>query len=214
MSRKLVDGKVPIPHPDADKGGRKSILELDDALEERILNALKIGSSVGTAAAFNGLSYEVIRNWVLKGKEFPESRYGAFIQNVQKAIAEWELRDIAVIDRHANGRPAEFLMEPARDNKGNVVWEVLPTHKTAGKPIMVVARDDEGRPIIKSQEIKSDWRAAMERMSRRMPRYWARTDKNDIDGVLTLDNKKADSKEAMTFDERVAQAMKKLEEDV
>lgn len=221
MSRRIVDGKLPVPSPKANKGGVKSLLELNDELESKILSALRLGTSVGTAGAFNGISYETLRQWVLKGMEKPESRYGAFIANVKKAIAEYELRDLSVIDAHVQGRPAQYLMEPARDENGAVIWEEAPRKAKGkdpgfvGKPLMVTARDGDGRPILKASEIKSDWRAAMERMSRRLPRYWARRDENfDADGILTPDNKKADSKEALSFEQKVKQARDQLEDDV
>ena len=204
--RRIVAGKQIV----VDEGGRQSMLELDDDIEGRILNALRIGASVSTATAFQGLCYDTVRYWVLRGKEDPSGRYGQFISRVHKAIAEWEMRDLSVIDAHAHGRPAQYMMDPVRDSEGNLVYE------SPGKPLMQIARDADGNPILKSEEIKSDWRAAMERMSRRMPRYWSRRDQNslEIDGVMTLDNKKADSKEAMTFDERVRAARKRVEEDI
>lgn len=211
MSRRLVDGKQPtrvIP----EKAGRTSNLELDDTIETKILNSLRIGANVNTAGAFAGVSYDALRTWVLKGKENPDSRYGAFIKKVEKAIAEHEMGDLAVIHAHANGRPAQYEMEVVRDHDGKIIYE------SPGKPLMQIARDGNDNPILKSSEIRSDWRAAMDRMSRRFPRYWSRTDLIDVqhnhDSILTLDSKKAESKEALSFEQRVEAAMKKIRADI
>jgi len=209
MSRKLIDGKHPVPRKGANPGGRPTKFEIDPDLVQRLRQAILMGAPVLTAAALNDISYDTMRSWVLKGKENPESEYGALIKILQKAIAEWEIRDLSVLDAHALGRPAEYVQE-------QVVVDGKPLFGPDGKPIMRIVTDAEGRPIIKRSEIKSDWRAAMERMARRKPKQWGARLGIDLDAVLTFDNKEKEvnPKEAMTFEQRIAEAVRELEDEV
>lgn len=210
MSRKLIDGKKPTIPEDANKGGLPPTLTPE--LIEKIAGPLRIGVRIPTAAALNDVSYETLRSWVLKGHEKPNSIYGAFIKEITRSIAKWEAGDISILHKHAFGAPAEYLMEPARDSTGGVVFGA------DGKPVMVMARDGDGRPIIKRSEVKSDWRAAAHRLERRLPKYWHRPETqptSDHDAVLTFDAKEREAKpvEALSFEQKIAGAVKKLEED-
>ena len=215
MSRKLLDGK----HPKPEKGsaaekrmhaGRPPKIEIEPDLIKRLRNAILIGAPILTAAALNDISYDTMRSWVLKGKENPDSEYGALLKILSKAVAEWEIRDLSTWDAHISGRPAQYLMQPMVNQKGEAQFD------NEGKPLMEYVRDNEGNPILQSSEIKSDWRAAMERMSRRKPRIWAQKLNVDLDAVLTFDNKEkeANPKEAQSFEERIAQAVQELEDEV
>lgn len=210
MSRKLVDGKHPVPSPGSNPGGAPSLLERDKDLPEKIRKFILMGAPVLTAAALNDVSYDTMRSWVLKAKENPESEYGALIRLIMKAVAEWEVRDLAVLDIHATGRPATYLEEPVLDKKGQ------PYIGPDGKALMKLARDKDGNPIQKTAEVKSDWRAAMERLSRRKPRTWAAKLAVDIDSVLTFDpnaEKQVDPKDNLSFEQRIATAVKELEDE-
>ncbi len=190
--------------------GRPNQLEIDPGLITKLRNAILMGAPVLTAAALNDISYETMRSWVLKGKEDPSSEYGALLKIMTKAIAEWEIRDLSAWDQHIAGRPAQYLQQPMIDEKGKPVLD------PSGKVIMEYVKDGEGRPILQQAEIKSDWRAAAERMSRRKPRSWAQRLNIDQDVVLTFDNKERDAKpeEALSFEQRIAKAVADLEEEV
>lgn len=211
MSRRLVDGKLPVKGKDANKGGAPSMIELDPSLVPKIESALRMGAPVLTAMAFNGISYDTVRLWVIKAHKEPNSIYGELFKRVERAIAEWEVKDIAVIEAHAVGRPAQYEMEVVRDKKGNIVYD------DKKKPLMQIARDKEGNPILKSPAIKSDWKAAMERMARRKPKSWSRRDQVDFnfdpDAVLTFDNKKQETKEAKSFEQSVAEAIERFDDE-
>jgi hypothetical protein len=210
MSRRLLDGKAPKPKKGSNPGGRPTKFEIDPELVKKLRNAILMGAPVLTAAALNDISYETMRAWVLNGKENPDSEYGALLKVLVKAVAEWELRDLAVLDSHSTGRPAQYAQQPVRNKKGDVV------NGPDGKPLMEYVRDGDGNPILIQSEIKSDWRAAMERLARRKPRSWATKLNIDLDAVLTFDNKEKEvnPKEAMSFEQRIAEAVRELEDEV
>jgi DNA-binding transcriptional regulator YiaG len=214
VSRKLVDGTQPKPKSkaalDRMHKGRPNKMEIDPDVIKRIRNAILMGAPVITAAALNDISYDTIRAWVLKGKEDPNSEYGALLKVIVKAVAEWEIRDLSTWDHHITGRPAQYLMQPMIDKKGQPIVD------KEGKQLMEYVRDAEGNPILQASEIRSDWRAAMERMARRKPRTWATKLNVDLDAVLTFDNKEkeANPKEALSFEQRIALAVKELEDEV
>lgn len=207
MSRRLLDGKLPERKPGSNKG-RRAILDLTPELMDQICAPLIIGAPIDTAAALRGVSYDTLRSWVIKGNTDPNSIYGVLLKRIAQSVAEWEARDLSVIEKHAQGAPPEYYMEIVKDEHGNVMYD------KNGDRIMQVAKDNEGRPIIKRPGIKSDVKAAMWRLERRKPKYWERKIQiEDAAGVLSFDNKKPETKEAMSFDEKVAQAMKKFEDE-
>lgn len=190
--------------------GRPSKLEIDPDLIKKMRNAILLGAPIVTAAALNDISYETMREWVLKGKEDPSSEYGALIRQLQKAIVEWEIRDLSAWDAHIHGRPAQYLTQ-------QVVVDGKPlTDPNTGRPVMEIVRDGEGNPVIQASEIRPDWRAAAERLARRKSKTWAKQINVDLDVVLTFDNKEREAKpaEAMSFEQRVAMAMKKWDEKI
>lgn len=210
MSRRLIDGKLPTRPKNAKKGGRPNQLEIDSDLMKRLRSAVLLGAPIVTAAALNDIDYDTMRRWVLVGKEDPASRCGELLRVLQKAVAEYEARDLSVIESHAVGRPAQYLQQQARTPEGTLLFG------PDGKPVMEYVKDAEGNVIISQSEIKSDWRAALERLSRRKPRSWAKHLNIDLDAVLTFTNeeREVNPKEALTFEQRIASAVRELEDEV
>ncbi len=163
MSRRLLDGKRPKPKPGSNQGGRPRgvagpMQPPSPETMAKIEAALRLGSPIETAFGIQDIAYSTLRQWVIAAKEHPDSEYGALLRRVQKALCEWEISDLAVIQAHAQGRPAQYLEEPITDAEGR------PERDLNGRPLMKLARDADGNPIIKNPAIKSDWRASMERM--------------------------------------------------
>lgn len=208
MSRSLVTGKHPKRPEGASKGGRPTLLTPE--LMDKICAPLRIGVRVPTAFALSDVGYDTLRDWVIKGHQAPESIYGELIKRVEKAIAEYELRDISVLETHAHGAPAEYEREVVRNPDGTVIMD-------GDKPVTQIARDGEGNPIIKRKAIQSDWRAAAERLRSRLPMFWNKG-AIDLDAPLKLSEEEksrdvSPTKETKTFKEVVAEVMKEIEED-
>lgn len=211
MSRKLVTGKQPVPSKDANKGGRKSLLELNPDLLEKIRKPLLIGMPIYTSVALQRIGHDTLNLWVTRGFAEPDSIYGEFLSMCNQGVAEWQLRDLSVIEAHAQGRPAVYEMRVARDSKGD------PIKDREGNVIMEPALDGQGNPIVKVAAIKSDWRAAVERLARRKPAIWANHEnKFDYDKIIDVNNKPKPNEghDNKTLEEMVSIAMKQAEDEV
>lgn len=173
--------------------GSGSILELTPDITGKICRAIRMGSHIDTACALNGAGYSTMREWILKAREHPDSLYGDFARAIEKAVAEAATIALATIDVHATGRPAEYLMEPVmrpleKENtivfgpNGQPIMVPVMTQKDGKEvPLMAVARDAEGNPIVKRDEVKSNWTAAAWKLERRFPLKWGRYDRSDAD---------------------------------
>lgn len=80
---------------------------------DKILQALRSGNYRETACRYAGISFQTLRNWMLKAEEHdapPE--YVEFVEAIEKAEADAEVADLALIRRAAQDQ---------RDEDGNVV---------------------------------------------------------------------------------------------
>ena len=75
-------------------------LELDPEIQTRIINFIRAGSYVETAAAAAGVDKATLYRWLKRGAEGQEP-FATFSNQVESALAEAELRDLARIDRAA-----------------------------------------------------------------------------------------------------------------
>lgn len=75
--------------PTGRPNGRPS--KRNDEIEKKILDSLRAGNYLETAARFAGITYETLNEW---RKQFPE-----FSEAVEQARAEGEVRSVAVINR-------------------------------------------------------------------------------------------------------------------
>jgi transposase len=76
-------------------------IELTDELRDLIVSALKAGNYIETAAALAGVHADTLRDWVKKGRR-GDPRYESLADDVTKAIAAAEARDLSVIGRAAS----------------------------------------------------------------------------------------------------------------
>ena len=194
MSRRLVDGKLPKPKKGSKAEakmlqGRPAEIELTPKLADKICAVLRIGAHADIAGAINGVPPSTMRYWIIKGTEDPKSLYGAFLNRIHQTIAEFEGKSLLSLNNAAMGSPAEYLMEPVKDNKGN------PVFLKDGKPLMQPVRDAEGNPIITKQEIKPDPKIIQWLLERRAAKRWGRKDHImvDLDDILNVQKDKTPS---------------------
>lgn len=140
---------------------KELIAELEDILAS--------GVYVETAAAKVGISKDTFYRWLRDAKKPKSSKLLRKLSDaVSYASAMADYNDLSVIDLHAHGASAVYEHEVVKDKDGTVCRD------KDGLPIMQIARDRTGNPIVRFAEIKSDWKAAAWKLERRSPNRWRR----------------------------------------
>ena len=100
-----------------DKGGRPT--KLTPETQKKIVDAIKAGNYMETAAAYAGINKETLHRWLKEGERAKSGKKREFSNSVQKALAEAEVRDVVTIGKAAeqNWQAAAWRLErkfPAR----------------------------------------------------------------------------------------------------
>lgn len=82
------------------KMGRPS--KLNDELQKQIVDAIRAGAYVETAAAYAGVSKVTLYDWMKKGRRDEGKKYVDFLNAVEKALAASEIRDVMTITKAAD----------------------------------------------------------------------------------------------------------------
>lgn len=88
----------------ANKRKRGQPTKLDSALENRIVEAVRAGYYLSTAARFVGVSDRSLYSWMKKGRERNTALHEQFFQAVKKAQADFELLAVSDIRQIAMGK--------------------------------------------------------------------------------------------------------------
>ena len=75
--------------------------KLTPALQQKICEAVRAGNYLQTAAAFAGVHKTTLHRWLRFGAEEQRGQYHEFAQAVEKAQADSEARDVALIAKAA-----------------------------------------------------------------------------------------------------------------
>ena len=73
--------------------------KLTPEVSDRVLQAIRAGNFQSTAARFAGIDPGAFHRWMRRGEREPRGIYGDFHDRVERALAEAEVRDIAMIER-------------------------------------------------------------------------------------------------------------------
>lgn len=116
--------------------------KLTPELQERLVAFLRAGNYVETAAACAGIHKDTFYEWCKKGRK-GEEPFAAFVEAVDKAIAESEARDVALIGKAAtvNWQAAAWRLERKMPHK----WGRHERHELTGAnggPIEMHSLDD------------------------------------------------------------------------
>jgi transposase len=84
---------------DRSKAGRPT--KLTPALQEKIVMVIRGGNYIETAAAYAGISKQTLYNWLRRGARQKSGQYREFALAVEQALAEAEMRDLALIEQAA-----------------------------------------------------------------------------------------------------------------
>lgn len=92
--------------------------KLTPELQERIVAFLRAGNYVETASACAGIHKDTFYEWCKKGRK-GEEPFATFVAAVDKAIAESEARDVALIGKAAteNWQAAAWRLERKMPHK-------------------------------------------------------------------------------------------------
>lgn len=148
MSRRLIDGQLPVRPDNIENDGRPS--KLNDELIKQICNAIMLGAYPSVAAAFCRISPSTLSNWVRAGQKDPNSKCGELLAAMQHSLAIAQIRDQQALEHFVSGRPAEY----AKDSSGKIQL------------------DGAGNPIKIREEIKPDKSAIMFKLDRRWAKTW------------------------------------------
>lgn len=100
-------GDAKKKHP----GGRPT--KLTPELQDRIVQAIRAGAYIETAAAYAGVSKDTLYQWLKRGARSKSGIYRQFSDAVEKALAEAEMRDVMLVGRAAetNWQAAAWRLE-------------------------------------------------------------------------------------------------------
>lgn len=75
--------------------------KLDPALMQRIVDLIRAGNFLEVAATAAGIHRSTLHRWLRHGKDQTRGRYRKFLTSVERAQAESESRDVALIAKAA-----------------------------------------------------------------------------------------------------------------
>lgn len=129
-------------------GGRPT--KLTPEVQRTIEQAIKANAYPETAATLAGINRETFYEWLKRGAKEESGSYREFSNAIKKALAIGQMRDLAVIDRAANG------------------YDVVKERTVSGP---------EGTTTTVEKYREFAWQAAAWRLERRYPRQWSRMER-------------------------------------
>jgi len=75
--------------------------KLTQEIQDRIVSAITAGNYLETAAAFAGIHRATLHRWLKRGAETTIGQYREFRDAVERAQAQAEIRDVAIIGQAA-----------------------------------------------------------------------------------------------------------------
>jgi predicted site-specific integrase-resolvase len=87
--------------------------KLDPAITQRLVDLVRAGNTLDTAATACGIHRTTLHRWLRHGKGQQRGRYHKLFEGVEKAQAEAEARDVAIIAKAAteDWRAAAWRLE-------------------------------------------------------------------------------------------------------
>jgi hypothetical protein len=113
--------------------------KLTAEVQDKIIEAIKMGNYQETAAAYAGIAQSTFYHWMERGRNEPDSIYSEFMEAVEKAKAQSEVRDVTLIEKAATDgswQAAAWKLERKFPQKWGRVTRTEITG-AEGKPISV-----------------------------------------------------------------------------
>ena len=163
MKKKRLKAKLAVPPRSSGKhpGGRPT--KFTPETQQTIVQAIRANAYIETAAALAGIDKDTFYAWLKQGGREKSGQYREFSDAVKKALAVGQMRDLAVIDKAANGYDVEKTKTLVKD------W-LNPAGKKIGNVVETTTE--------KQREFA--WQAAAWRLERRFPRLWGRMERPEM----------------------------------
>ena len=135
--------------------------KLTEAVQRRICEAIAAGNTWRAVAEFAGIGESTMRNWLAKGRtaKRADSPYRAFLAAIKKAEADAEVRNVAIIQKTAQG--------------GQVIERTTRTKK-------------DGTTEVTEKFAPSQWTASAWWLERRLHAEWGRKDTRKLEGLEAI----------------------------
>lgn len=87
--------------------------KLTPEVQQKIVDAIRMGAYIETAAAYAGINKSTLYDWMKRGARAKSGKYKEFSNAIEKALAESEMRDLAVIAKASqeNWQAAAWRLE-------------------------------------------------------------------------------------------------------
>lgn len=88
--------------------------KLTPEIRKRIVDAVRAGNYLETAAKFAGVAKQTLYNWMARGRRASRGEYREFVDAVEKALSDAEVADVAIIGkaaREGNWQAAAWRLE-------------------------------------------------------------------------------------------------------
>lgn len=136
--------------------------KLTPELQEKICQAIRAGNYIETAAAYAGISKVTLHEWMRRGRretervEKAEGRakvrkkeapFVGFLNSVEKALAEAEVRDVFIIGKAAeeNWQAAAWRLERKFPDRWGRRERWRPEEQETGTKVVIINDKDEMR---------------------------------------------------------------------
>lgn len=152
--------------------------KLTPKIADALCQSLSNGNTRAAASAAASIDYRSLLNWLQRGEEEGSGPFFLFFQAVTRAEKEAEARNVAVLQKAANGWPVEerkrtvrteIRLRKIRHPDGTVIEEPM--------PVELVTEE-----VVTRQEF--DWRAAESWLKRRQRADWGENVALDFDAEI------------------------------
>ncbi len=160
--------------------------KLTPAIQEKIVQALSIGSYRGDAAEYAGIDPKTLRRWLVRGIQEPESEYGDFRSAVLEAESRAKVTAMSCITKASRGgdwKAAAYWLERKHPHQFAERSQLFLIAKAFEQ--VEAAAEAQGLPIPESV-----WMTAWGNLAQDVARKF--TAQAGIDGGLRLDEEEDD----------------------